>query len=184
MAPQVCFRHERAGVCVCPVSRVARKLRHSKSRTRRRATHDVCVPRLLGSVAVCWCGFPGGARRDRKGFILLKEVLPGSVHPVDETMFNGKMNVFQIETKERTFYLQGDTVDAMDDWLDSILRSIQTRGRMQSVSAALEAGEMDSLDGGEVSRDSTMLGPDQASQAALGVHPALSPPRCDCLRCI
>lgn len=111
-------------------------------------------------------GASGGSRKERNGYILLKEVLPGSVHPVDEQMF-GKPNVFQIETKDRTFYLQGDTVDIMDDWLDSILRSIQTRGRLQSVSQALEAGEMSDGEYGDVSRDSTMLAPDQATQAAI-----------------
>jgi hypothetical protein len=112
-------------------------------------------------------GPSGSARRERKGYILLKEVLPGSVHPVDETMF-GKPNTFQVETRERTFYLQGDTVDLMDDWLDSILQSIQTRGRLQSVSAALEAGEMDGPQGdNDVSRDSSVMAPDIKSQAAL-----------------
>lgn len=112
-------------------------------------------------------GPSGSARRERKGYILLKEVLPGSVHPVDETMF-GKPNTFQVETRERTFYLQGDTVDLMDDWLDSILRSIQTRGRLQSVSAALERGEMDGPMGdNDVSRDSSVMAPDVQSQAQL-----------------
>lgn len=76
------------------------------------------------------------ATRRRQGFILLKEVLPGSVHPVDDGRTQHQ-NTFQIETKERTFFLVGDTVDAMDDWLDSILRSIQTRGRLQSINQAL-----------------------------------------------
>ena len=112
-------------------------------------------------------GPSGSARRERKGYILLKEVLPGSVHPVDETMF-GKPNTFQVETRERTFYLQGDTVDLMDDWLDSILRSIQTRGRLQSVSAALERGEMDGPMGdNDVSRDSSVMAPNVQSQAQL-----------------
>ena len=112
-------------------------------------------------------GPSGSARRERNGYILLKEVLPGSVHPVDETMF-GKPNIFQVETKNRTFYIQADTVDIMDDWLDSILRSIQTRGRLQSVSAALEAGEMDGPAGdSDVSRDSSAMAPEGKSQAQL-----------------
>lgn len=111
-------------------------------------------------------GPSGSARRERNGYILLKEVLPGSVHPIDETMF-GKPNTFQVETRDRTFFLQGDTVDQMDDWLDAILQSIQTRGRLQSVSAALERGEMDGPQGDDVSRDSSVMAPDVKSQAAL-----------------
>lgn len=112
-------------------------------------------------------GPSGSARRERNGYILLKEVLPGSVHPIDETMF-GKPNTFQVETRDRTFYLQSDTVDQMDDWLDAILQSIQTRGRLQSVSAALERGDMDGPeDDNDVSRDSSVMAPDVKSQAAL-----------------
>ena len=112
-------------------------------------------------------GPSGGARRERKGYILLKEVLPGSVHPVDDASV-GRQNTFQIEIKEQTFFLTGDTVDQMDDWLDSILRSIQTRGRLQSVAEALEADSLDPSQGGEVSRDSAVMTPLEGNhQAAL-----------------
>ena len=112
-------------------------------------------------------GPSGGARRERKGYILLKEVLPGSVHPVDDASV-GRQNTFQIEIKEQTFFLTGDTVDQMDGWLDSILRSIQTRGRLQSVAEALEADSLDPSQGGEVSRDSAEMAPLEANhQAAL-----------------
>eukprot|EP01052_Picozoa_sp_SAG31_P061391 SAG31_NODE_20475_length_573_cov_1.065401_1_plen_156_part_01 len=55
-----------------------------------------------------------------------------------------------------------------DDWLDAILRSTQTRGRLQSINQALEEDARDGPSGGEVSRDSSVMAPmSGVDQAAL-----------------
>ena len=100
--------------------------------------------------------------RERKGYILLKEVLPGRVHPVDETMF-GKYNVFQVETRDQTFYLQAETVDQLDDWLDSILPLVAVGAKGSEQVAALEAGEMDGPQG-----DGRGIGPPDTHRDSSG----------------
>ena len=43
--------------------------------------------------------------KDRKGYILLRDTIPDRVFAVDRSVF-GHDNIFQVETRERTFFMQ------------------------------------------------------------------------------
>eukprot|EP01043_Picozoa_sp_COSAG02_P060064 COSAG02_NODE_7773_length_2853_cov_1.289760_1_plen_745_part_10 len=65
--------------------------------------------------------------KDRKGYILLRDTIPGRVFAVDRSVF-GHDNIFQVETRERTFFMQAISGDDMQEWLDHINTAVASRG--------------------------------------------------------
>lgn len=57
--------------------------------------------------------------KDRKGYILLRDTIPDRVFGVDRSVF-GHDNIFQVETRERTFFMQAISGEDMDEWLTHI----------------------------------------------------------------
>ena len=65
--------------------------------------------------------------KDRKGYILLRDTIPDRVFAVDRSVF-GHDNIFQVETRERTFFMQAISGDDMQEWLDHINTAVASRG--------------------------------------------------------
>ena len=76
---------------------------------------------------------------ERKGYILLRDTIPDRVFAVDHSVF-GHDNIFQVETRERTFFMQAISGEDMDEWLHHVNTAIQSRGPAEPEMGAGELG--------------------------------------------
>lgn len=65
--------------------------------------------------------------KERKGYILLRDVIPERLFAIDRSVF-GHDNIFQVETRERTFFMQAISGEDMDEWIREIQNAIASRG--------------------------------------------------------
>eukprot|EP01047_Picozoa_sp_COSAG01_P061711 COSAG01_NODE_7745_length_3075_cov_1.975806_1_plen_286_part_00 len=65
--------------------------------------------------------------KERKGYILLRDCIPDRLFAVPRSVF-GHDNIFQVETSERTFFMQAISGEDMQEWLDHINTAIASRG--------------------------------------------------------
>ena len=74
-----------------------------------------------------------------KGNIFLKHVLPGSLEPLDNSVF-GKDNVFKLEITDRTFYMQAVSEQDRQVWLHALAQAVQVRGAVDDSALQEDAG--------------------------------------------